>query len=250
MPRLPPGRYEAFGIRLRDKAGRLIAEAMSEWGRRGLGIVVVSASALETHGYVPLAEARRYPRFPQLAREAARYRPKQDALVVAIDSQHVVLFKLTKVRCPILRDVVVHIDLLGGGVRAVCLPLSPDAAPAAAQSSLPPNASATNGAAMIPAGGMVRTGRNERPETARASNLCEAENPKSQNSDFGLIRQYSEKPAMTSPRKRGRPHIPDTQKRRRGTLRPSRARVPVELKRKRGSMAAEQPSGDQRSTRR
>jgi hypothetical protein len=135
QPRLPPGRYAPFGERLRDHAGRLVAVAMSRYIDRGHGILVVSATALEPRSYLSLGNVHRYPKFSQLAREAARYRPQSEALVLALDSKHAVLFKVTKTRN------AVHVDLLGGGAVRACLELSLDAArPVTRSSSVPADA--------------------------------------------------------------------------------------------------------------
>jgi len=120
-PRLPPGRYAPFGRRLRDHAGRLVAAAMSHYIERGPGTLLLSATSLEPRGFLSLKNARRFPAFSTLAREAARYSPKEQALVLAVDARHAVLFKLTP-----RRGQPANVDLLGGGAVTECLGLRSD----------------------------------------------------------------------------------------------------------------------------
>src|SRR4051812_42997142 len=96
VPRLPPGRYEAPGRAIRDRAGVLTAQALSGFARHGRGIAVVGAQ-LQPVTYLRLASARRYQHFRQLAIEAGRYNPAAEALVLRIvPGGHVVLFKVTQ----------------------------------------------------------------------------------------------------------------------------------------------------------
>src|SRR5436190_2392102 len=115
-PRLPPGRFRPFGEALQAHAGPLVAAAMSHYIERGRGVLLLSATTLEPRGFLSLKAARRFRGFSALAREAGGYSPKGQALVLAVDARHAVLFLLQ-----LQRGRAAFVDLLGGGLLTECL---------------------------------------------------------------------------------------------------------------------------------